>query len=95
MPRTPSSGSARTRSAWRRLVAPVLAALALLAMVWVGLANYATPLGVPPGSTEAWALPAAFAVADVVGVVYGIWLRSARRDVYQGIGLGADADAGG
>ena len=74
---------------WPRLVAPALAALALLAMVWAGLANYATLLGVAPGSTEAWALPAAFAVAGVIGIVYGSWLRSARPYIYQGIGLGA------
>lgn len=80
----------RGENAWRRLVAPALATLALLAMVWAGLANYATLLGVPPGSTEAWALPAAFAVAAVVGVAYGVWLRSARPDVYPGIGLGAE-----
>jgi amino acid transporter len=80
-------------NAWRRLVAPALAALALLAMVWVGLANYATLLGVPAGSTEAWAFPASFAVAAVIGVVYGVWLRSTRPNVYQGIGLGADAPA--
>jgi hypothetical protein len=77
--------------AWRRLVAPALATLALLAMVWAGLANYATLLGVPAGSTEAWALPSSFAVAAVIGVLYGIWLRSARPNIYQGIGLGADA----
>jgi amino acid transporter len=64
---------------------------ALLAMVWAGLANYATLLGVAPGSTEAWALPAAFAGAGALGVGYGIWLRSARPSVYRGIGLGADA----
>ena len=64
---------------------------ALLAMVWAGLANYATLLGVAPGSTEAWALPAAFAVPGALGVGYGIWLRSARPSVYRGIGLGADA----
>jgi amino acid transporter len=64
---------------------------ALLAMVWAGLANYATLLGVAPGSTEAWALPAAFAGAGAFGVGYGIWLRSARPSVYRGIGLGADA----
>jgi hypothetical protein len=46
---------------------------------------------VPQGSTEAWALPAAFAVAAVLGVLYSLWLRSARLDVYQGIGLGAGA----
>jgi amino acid transporter len=81
-------------NAWRRLVAPALATLALLAMVWAGVANYATLLGVAPGSTEAWALPAVFAVAAVVGVAYGLWLRSARPGVYQGIGLGADTAAG-
>jgi amino acid transporter len=81
----------RGESAWRRLVAPALATVALLVMVWAGLANYATLLGVPPGSTEAWALPASFAVAAAVGIVYGAWLRSARPNVYQGIGLGADA----
>ena len=77
-------------NAWHRLVAPALATVALLAMVWAGLANYATLLGVAPGSTEAWVLPAAYAVAAVLGVLYGLWLRSARRDVYRGIGLGPD-----
>ena len=78
----------RGEPAWRRLVAPALATLALLAMVWSGLANYATLLGVPPGSTEAWVLPVLFAVAGVAGILYGLWLRSSRPDVYQGIGLG-------
>jgi amino acid transporter len=82
---------ARDEPAWRRLVAPSLAAVALLTMVFAGLANYATLLGVAPGSTEAWALPAAFAVATVVGVLYGAWLGSARPNVYQGIGRGPDA----
>jgi hypothetical protein len=54
------------------------------------LANYVTLLGVAPGSTEAWALPAAYAVAAVPGVLHGLWLRSARRGVYRGVGLGAD-----
>lgn len=76
-------------SVWRRLVAPALAALALLVMVWAGVANYPTLLGVAPGSTEAWALPGVFAVLAVISVMYGVWLRSARPEVYQGIGLGA------
>ena len=58
-------------------------------MVWSGLAYYATLLAVAPGSTEAWALPAACAVAAAVGVGYGVWLRSSRPDVYRAIGLGA------
>jgi amino acid transporter len=80
----------RDENAWHRLIAPALAAVALLAMVWAGLANYATLLGVAPGSVESWALPAAFGVAAVAGVLYGLWLRSARPAVYQGVGLGAD-----
>ncbi len=80
-------------SAWRRLIAPVLAALALVAMLWAGVANYATLLGVAPGSTAAWAFPGVYAVAAVIGVAYGVWLRSARPKVYQGIGLGLDTGA--
>jgi hypothetical protein len=45
----------RDENARHRLIAPALAAVALLAMVWSGLTNYATLLGVAPGSTEAWA----------------------------------------
>jgi amino acid transporter len=68
--------------------------IASLTQSTVGLAVivlYALPARRAPGSTEAWALPASFAVAAVLGVLYGLWLRSARPDVYQGIGLGADA----
>jgi amino acid transporter len=78
-------------TAWRRLVAPALAAVGLFAMVWAGVANYATLLGVHAGSIQAWAFPGLYALAAVVGVLYGIWLRSARPAVYQGIGLGAEA----
>jgi hypothetical protein len=39
-------------------------------------------------ASTAWALPALFAVAGAAGVVYGLWLRSSRTEVYQGIGLG-------
>jgi len=80
-------------TAWSRVVAPTLSALALLAMVWAGVANYATLLGVARGSTEAWALPGAFAVVAFIGVVYGLWLRLARPNLYQGIGLGAAVEA--
>jgi amino acid transporter len=76
----------RGETAWARIVAPGLATLALLAMVWAGMANYPTLLGVRPGSVEAWALPASFAVAAVVGILYGLWLRAARPGTYQRIG---------
>lgn len=81
-------------SVWRRVIAPALAALALLAMVYAGIANYPTLLGVEPGATPAWALPAMYAVAAVIGLLYGLWLRMARPGVYEVIGLGANAATG-
>jgi amino acid transporter len=79
----------RGESVFVRLIAPGLATLALLGMVWAGVANYPTLLGVRPGSLEAWALPGSFAIVAVIGSLYGLWLRSARPAVYQGIGLDA------
>jgi amino acid transporter len=79
---------------WRRLLAPALALIFLSFMLYQGLANYSSLLGVEPGATQAWALPAAYAVAGVVGILYGFWLKAARQDVYRGIGLGANAVTG-
>jgi amino acid transporter len=79
---------------WRRIIAPGLAALALLVMVSVGVANFSTLLGVEPGSTPSWALPGAYAVAAAIGIAYGLWLRAARPRTYRAIGLGANAAAG-
>ena len=78
---------------WRRVIAPLLAAVALLAMVWAGLANYHTLLGLEKGATAAWALPSLYAITAAIGLIYGIWLRLARPGVYQRIGLGANATA--
>jgi amino acid transporter len=77
---------ATDESLWHRLIAPLLAAVALLGMVWLVLHNYATLLGVPPGSAAARWLPATFAIVGVGGVLWGLWLRR-RDDVsYQAIG---------
>ncbi|HET6211825.1 MAG TPA: APC family permease, partial [Micromonosporaceae bacterium] len=84
----------RGENAWRRVIAPGLAAIALLGMVWAGVANYSTLLGVKPGAIEAWALPSLYAVTAVLGIGYGLYLRTARSDIYRGIGLGANAAAG-
>ena len=61
-------------------------------VTWSGPAWPTTrPCPACPRLHEARTLPAAFAVAAVLGVLYGLWLRSTRPDVYQGIGLGAGA----
>ena len=79
---------------WRRLLAPALALVFLVYMLWSGLTNFHQLLGVEPGATPAWALPAVYAVVAVIGVLYGFWLKAARQDVYRGIGLGANAVTG-
>jgi hypothetical protein len=79
---------------WRRLIAPALATIALIAMIWAGVANYATLLGVEKGDVVAWAFPGAYAVVAVVGLLYGLYLRMTRPATYRGIGLGANASAG-
>ncbi|MFI7703041.1 APC family permease [Nonomuraea sp. NPDC049480] len=77
----------------RRLVAPVPAAIALAVMVWLALSNFATLLGVPEGDPLAWILPAIYALAAVVGVIWALVLRSGQPAVYSLVGMGAKAAA--
>jgi amino acid transporter len=81
-------------NAWRRLIAPALAAVLLGVIVVLAVLHYATLLGVPPGSPAAWALPASYAAVAVLGLGWGLVLRSRRPQVYATIGLGAHAATG-
>jgi amino acid transporter len=83
-----------TRYFWRdphnegpatRLVAPALAAVALVVMVYLAATNYATILNVPPASTEAWAWPASFLIPAALGLLRGWYLRQRRPGVYAAI----------
>jgi amino acid transporter len=78
---------------WRRLLAPGVAALVLLAMVWLAVRNYATLLGVAPGAPAATWFPVLFAVVAACGVGGGLLLKVRNPGVYAAIGLGADAAA--
>jgi amino acid transporter len=73
-------------SAWHRIVAPGLAAAVLTGMVWLAVDNYATLLGVPPGSPAARWLPLVFVLAAAVGLVWAVGLRLTRPDVYAAVG---------
>jgi hypothetical protein len=84
---TPSR-DARGENAWRRLIAPALALLALAGIIVLAVQNYAGLLGVAPGDTAAWALPASYAVVAVIGAGWGLLLRSGRPAVYAAIGRG-------
>jgi amino acid transporter len=66
-----------------RLVAPTIAAAALLAMVYLVATHYATILNVPPGTPEAWQWPASFAVIATLGLLRGWYLKAQRPDIYD------------
>jgi amino acid transporter len=78
-------------SAWRRIIAPGIATVLLLAMLWECMNNYSTLLGVAPGSLSAKLLPASFGVAAVIGILWALILKSRKPEVYAVIGMGANA----
>jgi amino acid transporter len=79
---------------WRRLIAPTIAALALLAVLVLVLANFATLLGVDPTHPLRWGVPAIYLVIAVTGVIWALVLNLHRPDVYAAIGLGAKTATG-
>lgn len=78
----------------RRLIAPALAAILLTGIIVLAVLNYDTLLGVAPGSAAAWALPASYAAIIVIGLIWGLILRTSRPRVYATLGLGAHAITG-
>jgi GNAT superfamily N-acetyltransferase len=79
---------------WRRVISPGIAAALLLVVLWLTLDQYSTLLGLPAGHPAVWILPSVFGVAGVAGVVWGMFLRTQRPDVYASIGMGANSVIG-
>jgi amino acid transporter len=75
---------------WRRLIAPILAALLLTAILVITVAEFGELLNVAGSSPVRWGFPAAYTAAAVLGVAWALILRAARPGVYAAIGLGAD-----
>ncbi|GAB1641493.1 APC family permease [Krasilnikovia sp. MM14-A1259] len=78
-------------TAWRWLIAPALAAIALLWILWATIDQFHTLLGVEATNPLRWLFPGAFAVAAVLGVLWALVLRAAKPGVYAGIGRGANS----
>jgi amino acid transporter len=74
-----------------RLIAPALAAILLTGIAVLAVTHYSTLLGVAPGSVAARALPASFGAVAVLGLIWGLFIKIRRPQVYQTIGLGAHA----
>jgi amino acid transporter len=78
-----------------RIVAPVIAATLLVGVSYLAMDNIATLLGVAPGSKPAVVVPVSFAVLLAGGILWALYLRGTRPQVYDGIGLGANSASTG
>ncbi|WP_420810536.1 APC family permease [Jiangella aurantiaca] len=79
---------------WRRIVAPTLATVLLVIVVVLAIANYDILIGVAPDAPERWILPGLFLVAALIGLLWALFLKSSRPEVYDAIGRGANAATG-
>ncbi len=77
---------ARGEAAWSRLIAPVIAAVALLAVFVTALLNFNVLLGTDSGSVLSWLLPGLIFVAGAIGLAHGLRLKRNRPEVFAGIG---------
>jgi amino acid transporter len=80
---------------WRRLIAPALAALALLMVLVLVLANFDVLLGVEATHFLRWGIPSIYVVIAVLGVIWALVLNLQRPEVYAAIGLGAKSATAG
>ncbi len=73
-----------------QLVAPIIAFVAL-AIVWVLiLLNWDVLLGQAESTPTTFILPAVLLVPSALAVVWALWLRRARPEVYRQIGHGTE-----
>ncbi|MBT8228166.1 MAG: amino acid permease, partial [Dactylosporangium sp.] len=77
--------------AWRRVVAPVLAAVALVVIAGLATVNFDTLLGVAPGAPIRSAIPLVYGTALLLGIGWALILKRSRPQVYARIGMGAKA----
>jgi len=75
-----------------RLIAPVVSVLSL-GTVWVLiLTNWNVMLGQTESTPTTFILPAVLLVPPIAAVFWGLWLRTAKPQVYRQIGHGADEE---
>src|SRR5262249_36009124 len=74
---------------WRRVIAPVLATLVLLVVMYLAVKTFPPLLGVGEDPPLRWGVPIAYVIIGVLGILWGLALRSSKPAVYATIGLGA------
>lgn len=81
-------------TSWSRTAAPAIAGVLLLFAVVLTLMNIEVLLSVPPDDPLTWILPSTYAVAALLGVGWGWYLKKQRPDIYATIGLGPNRITG-
>lgn len=81
-------GRPSMENGWQRVVAPVLATLSLAGAIFLTVYNFDSLLGTAADSPLRWVLPALLLVAAVLGLAWGLIIRSVRPEVYASIGRG-------
>jgi amino acid transporter len=81
-------------NAWRRFIAPALAAITLGVVVYYAVDGFHNLLSVAPDHPLRWIIPALYPAIAVAGILWALVLRATRRDVYDRIGLGANTVTG-
>jgi amino acid transporter len=79
---------------FRRIIAPLVAFIALGIITYYAVINFDGLLGVPPDDPRAWIFPAVFPAIGLLGVLWALILKVSKPDVYQSIGLGANTVTG-
>ena len=85
--------NAQGEGAWHRIVAPLLAAIALGTMVYYAVINFQNLLGVAADDPLRYIIPATYPVVAVLGFVWALFLKASKPEIYATIGLGADSVA--
>lgn len=79
-------------SFWTRVVAPGLAAVGLIVLFVMIVANFNVLIGSEGYSVLSWLLPAIVLVPGLLGTLWAWGLRSRRPETYRGIGAGGQLD---
>ncbi|MDG4765538.1 APC family permease [Solwaraspora sp. WMMD406] len=84
-------GHHRGEPAWRRWLAPGLAAAVLGLILTATVVSFGDLLGLPADSPLRWWFPAGYALTALSGVGWALWLRARRPEAFRAIGWGADS----
>ena len=87
---------ARGEGVWSRLLAPILATIALGVVTYFVLDNFSALIGITPDTppswnTAVWAFPAAYGAMAIIGIIWALILKVISPQDYESIGLGAKA----